>query len=438
MRTLLTGATVVTCDREHTIHDPGDILLDGDSIGYAGPRYEGEYDVRLSADGKLLMPGMINAHTHSGMSLFRSLCDDVDLMVFLEERVWPREVQLTADEVYAGSLLSAIEMLKHGVTTYVDMYFFEDALVRAALDGGIRALITPTVLDVPHWEPVLGSWETQLDRGVAFCLAQEGRDGRIHTGLGPHAPYTVPLQALGEIAAEARRIDRPVNIHLVETAGERDAFNALGLGSTVAALQDIGFFDAQVIAAHSVWLDPGDIDIYRLHRVGVAHCPQSNAKLGAGVAPLTQMLARDVRVGLGTDGAGTNNNLVLWEEMRLAPLLAKVTALDPKPVPAATALWMATRLGAQAIHRPDIGVLAEGNRADVLLLDLGDTTMVPIFDVSTYISHLVYSAGPELIRAVWVNGEQVVKDGEVLTVDEGKVRYDAQRAAVGLAERAPV
>lgn len=438
MKTLLSGAVVVTCDEHHSIYDPGDIVLDGERIVFVGPHYDEEYDVRHAVHGKLIMPGMVNAHTHSGMSIFRSLSDDVDLMVFLEDRVWPREVKLTADDVYAGSGLSALEMLKHGVTTYVDMYFFEDALVRAALDTGIRALITPTILAIPTWEPVLGSWEQQLERGIAFCQEWEGRAGRIHTGLGPHAPYTVPLHALGIISAEARRMDRPVNIHLVETAGERHSFNERGLGSTVTALQDIGFFDARVIAAHSVWLDPGDIDVYHDHSVGVAHCPQSNAKLGAGVAPVAEMLAKNIRVGLGTDGAATNNNLVVWEEMRLAPLLAKVSALDPKPVLAAQALWMATSLGARAIHQTDIGTLAPGFRADLLLLDLDDSTMVPVFEPQTYISHLVYSAGPELIRSVWVNGRQVVKDREVLTVDEAATRQAAQRAAISLAQRALV
>lgn len=436
MRTLLSGAVVVTCDEDHTVYDAGDVVIEDDRLTYVGPRYEGEYEVRRPANGKLVMPGLINAHTHSGMSIFRSLADDDDLMVFLEARVWPREVKLTAEDVYAGSALSAIEMLKGGITSDVDMYFYEEELVRAALDTGIRALITPTILAIPIWEPILGSWETQLERGIAFCRAHEGEAGRIHTGLGPHAPYTVPLHALATIAEEARRIDRPVNIHLVETAQERELFNAQGLGSTANALHDIGFFEAKVTAAHSIWVDPGDAEIYHDHGVGVAHCPQSNAKLGAGIAPVAALLAHAVNVGLGTDGPATNNNLDLWEEIRTAPLLAKVSALDPKPLPAREALWMATRLGALAIHQPDLGVLRAGYRADLLMLNVEDTTMVPVFGPETYLSHLAYSAGRGQVESVWVNGKEVVKGGEIITVDEATARHAAQRAAISLSERA--
>ena len=201
-------------------------------------------------------------------------------------------------------------------------------------------------------------------------------------------------------------------------------------------LDEIGLFDGNVIAAHSVWLDDGDIDIYARQGVGVAHCPQSNAKLGAGIAPLQEMLAAGVRVGIGTDGAATNNNLNLWEELRLAPLLAKARALDPKPVSSREALWMATRMGAQAIHQPEIGVLAPGQKADIVTIGLDDTTSVPIFQPETYIDHLVYSMGRESVDSVWVNGALLVNGGEVLSVDETAVRRAAQQAATALSARA--
>lgn len=436
MKILLTGGVIVTCDTQHTIYAPGDLLIEDDRIAYVGPAYDGEYDHRVSASGRLVMPGLINAHTHSPMSIFRSLADDVDLHVFLHERVWPREVKLTSDDVYAGSLLSAIEMLKSGVTTYVDMYFFEEALVRAAVDAGIRAVVTPGILEAPAWEPVLGNWEQRTANVIDFCKRWNGYAGRIQTGLGPHAPYTLPLPALGELASEARKAGLLTHIHLVETKQERDAFNRQDRGSTAVALNEVEFFEGEVLAAHSVWLDDGDIDIYHRKRVGVAHCPQSNAKLGAGIAAIAAMLAAGVPVGLGTDGAATNNNLNLWEELRLAPLLAKVAALDPKPILAGQALWMATRIGAQAIHQPELGVLAEGFKADVLLLNLEDTTLVPVFNHQTYIDHLVYSAGRELVDSVWVNGTLVVKGGEVLTVDEVAVRHMAQQAALAVGQRA--
>lgn len=429
------GGVVVTCDQTLTIFSPGDVVMEEDRIAYVGPLYQGEYDVRLSVAGRLVMPGLINAHTHSGMSILRTLADDDDLLVFLEQRVWPREILLTSEDVYAGSVLSAIEMVKCGVTTYVDMYFMEQSLAQAALDVGARALITPTVLDVPIWTPVLGTWDRQLARAVAFCEQWEGHSGRIHTGIGPHAPYTVPLEILAEIAGEARRIGRPVNIHLVETALERESFNAQHARSTVSALRDVGFFDGPVIAAHSVWLDHGDIETFHHHAVGVAHCPQSNAKLGAGIAPLAALLAAGVQVGLGTDGAATNNNLDLWEEMRLAPLLAKVTAFDPKLVPAPQALRMATSMGARAVHLPEVGVLRAGLKADILLIDVDEAAAVPIFDPTSYTSHLVYSLGARHVDSVWINGKIVVQAGIIQTVDETEARRAAQRAALALSER---
>ena len=435
MKTLLTGAVILTCDESHTVYAPGELVMEDERISYVGSGYEGDYDVRLPVHGRLLMPGLINAHTHSPMSLFRSLADDVDLMVFLEQRVWPREVTLRPDDVYAGAVLSAVEMLKSGVTTYVDMYFFEEDLVRAALDVGIRAVVTPGILDVPAWTPLLGPWERRTQSVLDFCRQWEGHAGRIHTGLGPHAPYTLPFEALAEVASTARRAKLPVHIHLVETRQERDSFNGMGRGSTVHALEEVEFFEGPVIAAHSVWLDPGDVEIYACEGVGVAHCPQSNAKLGAGIAPVAEMLEHGVRVGLGTDGAATNNNLDLWEEMRLAPLLAKISALDPKPVPAAQALWMATRLGAQAIHQPQLGVLAPGYRADILMLGLDNTSSVPVFSPSTHIDHVVYSMGREAVEGVWVNGTQLVSGGEMLSMDEPDVRRAAQRAALEVSRR---
>jgi 5-methylthioadenosine/S-adenosylhomocysteine deaminase len=425
----------VTCDETNTIYAPGDLVIEDNHVEFVGQRYSGDHDARVDGNGRLLMPGLINAHTHSPMTIFRSLADDVDLQVFLQERVWPREVVLTPEDVYAGSLLANIEMLKSGVTTSVDMYFWEDDLARAAVDSGIRTLITPGILQAPAWEPILGTWERRTEAVLQFCRRWDGRAGRVTTGFGPHAPYTLPLEALAEISQVARGAGFPVNIHLVETALERERFNAQGRGSTAHALEEIGFFDAEVIAAHSVWLDPGDVSIYQRKRVGVAHCPQSNAKLGAGVAPLAAMLAAGVRVGLGTDGAATNNNLDLWEEVRLAPLLAKVTALDPKPVPAVAALGMATRTGAEAVHLPGIGSLQPGFRADVVMLTLEDTTAVPVFGPDTYVDHIVYSMGRELVDSVWVDGCQVVKGGEVLTVDERAARAAAQRAAEAVSNR---
>lgn len=435
MKTLLSGGVVVTCDSNHAVYAGGDVVLDDDRISYVGPVYEGEVDRRVNAAGFLVMPGLVNAHTHSPMTLFRGLADDVDLQVFLNERVWPREVVLAPEDVYAGSVLAGVEMLKSGVTSYVDMYFWEDDLARAALDVGIRAMITPGILEAPSWEPILGRWERRSQNVLQFCREWQGRGGTIHTGFGPHAPYTLPLEALAEISTEAQHGGFPVHIHLVETQIERDQFNQRGLGSTAGALERIGFFDAPVLAAHSVWVDHGDLEIYRRKGVSVAHCPLSNAKLGAGIAPAEAMRRSGIAVGLGTDGAATNNNMDLWEEMRFAPLLAKAVALDPTALPAREVLWMATRLGAVAARLDGVGELTPGFKADVVLLSLSDTTTVPVFDPRSYIDLLVYAMDRSLVHSVWVNGRQVVDAGEVLTVDEEEARSAAQRSADAVSAR---
>lgn len=435
MKTLLSQGVIVTCDAEHTIHAQGDVVIEDDRISYVGPGYDGEYDERIDASGRLLMPGLINAHTHSPMTIFRGIADDVDLHVWLNEWIWPREVRLQPQDVYAGSLLSAVEMLKCGVTTCVDMYFWEEELVRAALDAGIRAVITPGILQAPAWEPLLGTWERRTADVLDFCKRWDGAEGRIHTGLGPHAPYTLTEQALTEIASEARSAGLPVHIHLVETREERDAFNARGKGSTAAVLEEIGFFQGDTLAAHSVWIDDGDVEIYSRCQIGVAHCPLSNAKLGSGLAPVVDLLAAGVKVGIGTDGAASNNSLDLWEELRMAPLMAKAAARDPKVLPAREALWLATRMGAEAIHQPELGVLAEGYKADVLVLRIEDTTMVPLMRPGSYVDHLVYSGGSRLVDSVWVNGKRVVHAGEVLTVDEAAARREAQAVAMAVSAR---
>ncbi len=430
MRTLLAGGTILTCDLDHSILAPGDILIEDDHLAFVGPAYDGEYDIRIPVSGKLIMPGLINAHTHSPMTLFRGLADDVDLQVFLTERIWPREVRLTGEDAYAGSILAAIEMLESGVTTYVDMYFWEEELAQAALDVGCRAVITPGILQVPVWEPILGDWERRTSDVLDFCRRWEGREGRIHTGLGPHAPYTLTVEAMGEIALAAREAGLPINIHLLEARWEREVY-----GGPVAALEARGFFEGPVLAAHGVWADDTDIATFHRHHVGVAHCPQGNAKLGAGIAPLRAMLSAGLQVGIGTDNAAANNNLDLWEEMRLAPLLAKALALDPTVVTARQSLDMATRMGAAAIHRPDIGSLEVGKKADILSLRLDSTLMTPVFSPESYIGHVAYAAGRELVDAVWVHGRQVVKDGEVISVDVERARRSAQEAAEAVSRR---
>jgi 5-methylthioadenosine/S-adenosylhomocysteine deaminase len=434
MRTLFSGGTILTCDANHTIFSQGDLVIEADRIVYVGPAYGGTYDVRLPAVGRLILPGFVNAHTHAPMTLFRGLADDVNLQVFLAERVWPREIRMSPDDAYHGAVLAGIEMLRSGVTTYADMYFFPEELARAALDVGLRALVTPGIIDSPAWIPRFGTWEDFTQRALEFCTAWEGREGRIHTGLGPHSPYTLSLDALMRIRQVALEHDLPINIHILESPWEKDNPDV----PDVERLADRGFFEGRTIAAHSVWVDAAGIETYARRGVGVAHCPQSNAKLGNGIAPVWAMLAAGVDVGLGTDGAATNNNLDLHEELRLAPLLQNVHSHDPTALSAGQALAMATRLGGRAIHLPDIGVLAEGYRADILVARTDDPAAVPLFDPSGYIGHVVYAMDRGCVDQVWVAGTRVVDGGEVLTVDVAQAMANVQRAALAVTARAAV
>ncbi|MEJ7653439.1 MAG: purine-nucleoside phosphorylase [Chloroflexia bacterium] len=426
MRTLLSGAIVLTCDEQHTVHSPGDVATDDGVISYVGPKYAGEYDERVDLSGRLLMPGLVNAHTHTPMSLFRGLADDVDLHVFLNERVWPREAKLSGDEAYAGALLSHVEMLTSGVTTCVDMYFHEDELARAALDSGIRTLITPGILEAPALAAMLGSWERRMAQVLDWCVRWKGVAGRIHTGLGPHSPYTLSLDALSDIAFEARNAELPMHIHLVETRQEREAFNARGFGSTVVALRNVRFFDSPVLVAHSVWIEDRDIEIYAAHGVGVAHCPRSNAKLGAGVAPAAAMIAAGVPVGLGTDGPATNNSLNLWNELALAPLQQRRSGSTRRCSPPRTPLGRhPARSGPPACR---VWECWPRDTQPTLWRSRSITPRRrrPSTGGRGYIPMLVYAGGRELVGR-WVHGKQVVRDGEVLTVDEAQVRRGTAR-----------
>jgi len=422
---------VLPNDGTGRVFRPGEVEVTGDTISYVGP-------VRPPGDGAdpppprkvrapgLLLPGFVNVHCHSPMILFRGTGENLPLLRWLQEVLWPREARLTADDVFWGMTLAAAELLERGVTTTCEMYFFEDAVADAVVAAGSRAVLTPAV--IPLIQPGADAttrdtwWSRRLDEVIDFHGRRHGEEGRIEVGFGPHAAYTVPLPVLADVAGAAQELDAILHIHVAETESEVATYAAENGRSVPEALAAVGALDGRVISAHSVWLSGPDIDLYRRHDVAVAHCPRSNAKLASGVAPLTRMLAEGIRVGLGTDGPASNNSLDMWEDMRLAALVARIRDRDAAAIPAASALDLATRGGGAVLGRPDLGTLAPGSRADMMLIDLEDSLMGPLHQDAQLVEHLVWSGSSQLVTDVWVAGRQVVADGHCLTVDVDEAR----------------
>jgi 5-methylthioadenosine/S-adenosylhomocysteine deaminase len=411
---------VVTMDERRSVHRPGVVEVEGDRIVAVGsggasagsPDVEAVVEIEL---GGLLMPGLVNCHGHSAMTLLRGAGDGLPLEQWLSEAIWPREARITPDDAYWGMLLGCAELLLAGVTTTCEQYLFPRPVADAALDSGIRCSLAPAIFDLPGAGPD-ATWQRCLEVAAAVHGDLDGRDGRLSIALGPHGAYTVPEEGLLATAKVATELDALVHIHVAETESEEAPIRARSGCSIPQYLARIGVFDCRVLAAHSVWLSDEDLDLYRAHDVAVAHCPQSNAKLGSGIARVPDMLSRGIRVGLGTDGPASNDNLDLWEELRLAPLLARARAMDAAAMGTTEALALATRGGGGAAGL-DVGSLEPGRRADMVRLDLNDPVFVPGGTETELVAHLVWAASSRLVTDVWVGGRQVVAGRTCTTVD---------------------
>jgi 5-methylthioadenosine/S-adenosylhomocysteine deaminase len=415
--TRLVAEAVVTCDASGAIHRPGAVEVEDGRISWVGPVAD------APAGSGLLLPGLVNCHCHSPMTLFRGAAEDVPLDRFLRERLWPREALLTDDDVYWGMTLACAELLRAGVTTSCEMYLHEEPLLRAVLDAGSRCVLTPGVIEVAGWP----SWRERLDEVVRFIDEHRDDDERVQLGIAPHSAYALPPEGLDAIAAVALERDLLVHLHVAETREEWTAEQ-----SVPALLAERGLLEARVLAAHSVWLTDEDLELFAEHDVAVAHCPQSNAKLAAGIARLDGMLTRGLRVGLGTDGPSSNNDLDLWDEVRLAPLLAKLQTGRADAVPAPVALGLASSGGAAALG-VDAGALEAGRAADVVRLRLDDPVFVPTLEDRDLVSHLVWSSSSRLVSDVWVAGRRVVEDGRCVSVDVERAAREVQARAARLA-----
>jgi 5-methylthioadenosine/S-adenosylhomocysteine deaminase len=367
------------------------------------------------------------------MLLLRGMGGDLPLLRWLHDVMWPAEGRLTASDVRTGMVSGCVELLRTGTTTSVEMYFFTDAVIDAALAVGSRVLLTPGVIAAPGWDR-LGSWEAMRD-GISRRIDRHGlRFGpfdRVELGYGPHAAYTLPAAALRSVAAHAQERGALLHLHLAETV-EEDAALRAEHGSVPAWLDGLGVFGGRVLAAHGVHLSDDDIGLLAARQVAVSHCPGSNAKLAAGVARISALRRAGVRVGLGTDGPASGDDLDLWSQARLAGFLARVTSGDAAALTASELLLMATREGAEAIGRDDLGRLSPGSWADLVHVDLADAAFVDPADDLQLLSNLVWAAGARVVRDVWVAGEQVLANGEPTRVDRTATTRELREVAARL------
>jgi len=408
--------------QEHVIN--GHMLVVDGVIAYIGEQepHNAEQAEIVEGKGLLFMPGLVNTHGHAAMTLLRGYSDDQTLQVWLQEKMWPMEAKYVDADTRAGSDLAIAEMLLSGTTTFVDMYDRMDQVAQASVDAGIRAFLTRGVIGLcpPDVQTA------KLEEAVAFAKQWNGAgDGRVRTMLSPHAPYTCPPDYIERIVAAAHELDLPLHTHMSETKAEVQQ-NVDDYGKRpVAHLDELAFFSRPALLAHAVHLTDEEIDLLAARGASISHNPISNLKLGSGVARVPDLLAKGVKLSLGTDGVASNNNLDLFQEIRAAALLHKGVYGDPTAVPAYTALQLGTSLGAQAIWHNHIGSLEVGKAADFIAINIDQPHFFPRTDL---VSHIVYAANGRDVQHVWVAGKQLVKNRELLTLDEEKIRYEAQAA----------
>ena len=409
----------------------GYMTIENDQITYIGemePPFESGVEI-VDGSRLLFMPGLVNTHGHAAMSLLRGYGDDLALQVWLQEKMWPMEEKFTGDDVYWGTSLSVLEMLKGGTTTFLDMYDHMDRVAEVAELSGIRSVLMRGVIGFCSEE----MQNHKLAEAINFARNWHGKaDGRITTMISPHAPYTCPPDFFVKFVQAAHDLDLPMHTHMSETRREVEQ-NEVDYGlRPVAHLEKLGMFTRPSLVAHGVHLNDEEIEILARHQVGVSHNPGSNLKLASGIARVTDLLRAGVTVSLGTDGAASNNNLDMFEEMRLAALIHKGISGDPTAIPAPEAMLMATEYGAKSIFLDNVGRLAPGMKADFIAIDIDQPHLLPHTDL---LSHAVYSASAKDVEHVWINGKQVVKHGKCLTMDEEMIRHQAQESFENLLKR---
>lgn len=434
---IVRGGTVLTENASQAILSPGAVAIDGaDIVAVDTPdAIAARFDARetIDASREVILPGLINTHTHAPMVMYRGLADDLALMDWLQKYIFPAEAKTVSPEmVRIGTRLAALEMIESGTTTYADMYYFEEEIARTTRDAGLRGVLGETIIQFPVADaktPAEG-----LARTESYINAFKD-DALITPAVAPHSMYTLDQATLTACSTLARKYDVPVLIHVAETADELKIAHQQHQATPVGYLEAIGFWTPRTLVAHGVWVNDEDIQILKRRGIGVSHNPESNMKLASGAAPVTKYLAAGVALGLGTDGAASNNELDMFGAMRQAAFLAKLTTRDPTAVPAATALEMATIGGARALGMErTIGSLEAGKRADLIVVSMDSARQTPMYDP---VSHLVYVTRGDDVRTTIVNGKVLMKDRQLRTLDRASVLADARklagtvRAAVG-------
>ncbi|HAT1514127.1 amidohydrolase [Morganella morganii] len=424
---MITDGTVLTMTPDNTVFEHGTVVVsDGKIVAVGGPELTAKYQAKkvLDVNGDIVMPGLINTHTHGSMTVFRSLGDDVPDR--LHRYIFPLENKLVSrDMVRTGANLANIEMIKGGVTTYADMYYFEDEVAKTVDKAGLRAVLGETIINFP-----VADAQTP-EEGIAYAVRfiNEYKDHpRITPAFAPHGPYTNTTENLQKIAALSEELNVPVMIHLAETDREKDEIaKRTGGKSPVQYMADIGVLNNRLLAAHVIMADDNDLNLLKKYDVGVAHNISANTKSAKGVAPVTQMLEKGIRTGLGTDGPMSSNTLTTMNELNLVGKIHKLETKNRAAMPPLTVVEMATIGSARALHMEDkIGSLETGKRADIIVVDTKAPNMVPVY--SPYAA-LVYGANGANVRHTIVDGVILMEDRQLLTVNENEIIQDAQRFA---------
>lgn len=421
MKLLIKNAQILTMDADGSVLDNSCVGINGNKIDYVGKfsdKLTGKYDEVMDVHGKAVMPGFVNAHTHVSMTIFRNYADDLKLMDWLFKKIFPLEDKLTAEQAYVSSSLSALEMIRAGVTTFADMYFFMDQTAEVVKKSGMRAALARG----------LQGEETGIDQRIKENLElyknYNGFDGRIKVMLGPHAVYTSSKEYLTTVKEVSEKYNIPVHIHVSETKDEvQNCIKKYGM-SPVKLLDSIGILNENTVAAHLVVVDDDDVEILKKRRVNVVHNPESNLKLGSGIAPICRFLKEGINVCLGTDGASSNNNLDILKEARFASYIQKGVNEDPTALKVDEVLKMATVNGAKALGFQNLGQIKKGMYADIIVVDTNKCNYYPKYNVK---SALLYSGNSSDVETVIINGNMVMKNNEILTLDEEKILYDMEK-----------
>ena len=431
---LLTGGTVVTVDSLGRVIPDGAVAIDGSVIVSVGSSAEVASVVKaieiVDTSGQIVMPGLVNTHTHAPMVMYRGLADDLALMEWLEQYIFPAEAKtVTPEFVRVGTALAALEMIRSGTTTFVDSYYFEEVIAEVVEESGLRAVLGQAVIGFPS--PDAAAPAEALIRAEAFVQEWRGHE-LINPAVAPHAMYTLDESSLVAARNLALRYEVPILIHLAETENELNIAQEQYGQTPTGYLESIGFLGPEVIAAHGVWVSEEDIAILKRHGVGVSHNPESNMKLASGIAPVSRYLAAGIDLGLGTDGAASNNDLDMFESMRFASLLHKLHERDSRAVSAKASLAMATIGGARGIGLGDeVGSLEPGKRADLVVVSMAAPRQTPLYDP---VSHLVYTTRGDDVRMTIVHGRILMRDGQVVTLDETMILEEARQLAMKVSD----